>query len=29
MSDIHRLVYTSRNLIEGTEDEQAAVLAQI
>ncbi len=29
MSDIHRLVYTSRNLIEGTEDEQAAVVAQI
>ena len=29
MSDIYRLVYTSRNLIPGTEDEQAAVVAQI
>ena len=29
MTDIHRLVYTSRNLIEGTEDEQATVVAQI
>ena len=29
MSDIHRLVYTSRNLIPGTEDEQVAIVAQI
>ena len=29
MSDIHRLVYTSRNLIPGTEDEQVAIVSQI
>ena len=29
MSDIHRLVYSSRNLIPGTEEEQMAVVAQI
>ncbi len=29
VSDIHRLVYSSRNLIPGTEEEQMAVVAQI
>ena len=29
MSDVHRLVYTSRNLIPGTEDEQVAIVSQI
>ncbi len=29
MPDIHRLVYTSRNLIPGTEDEQVAIVSQI
>ena len=29
MSDIHRLVYTSRNLLQGTEEERVAIVAQI
>ena len=29
MTDIHRLVYTSRNLLQGTDPERAAVVAQI
>ncbi len=29
MSDIYRLVYTSRNLLQGTEKERVAIVAQI
>ena len=29
MADIYRLVYTSRNLLQGTDDERVAVVAQI
>ena len=29
MSDIHRLVYTSRNLLQGTDEERVAIVAQI
>ncbi len=29
MSDIHRLVYTSRNLLQGTEEDRVATVAQI